>query len=300
MVDSRRRAEQGAEYAARNSVPSINFSYSPVISRAATEYTPTLFAMFQEQYGRIMEYRLELVQGSASSTTISFIAYKMHDGQRLDDRVVNANGGAGEVECDCKWWGTIGLLCRHALTVMHHLATFGCVKFQTLPSIYIKDRWKRSARNAFHIVIQRPLSRVENEEEWFVRASAEFGAIVRKAVRFESLRPLIDLKANELACMIQESLLIIDAHSVVNPSQGEQNRSVPRTTKGKSIATKNPLQPKPSKNTTRFKAAADISRMKQRKKYKTIREKEAADEQDAKERALVDQLAAAFAGRQAK
>ncbi|CAN1144476.1 hypothetical protein LINPERHAP2_LOCUS14121, partial [Linum perenne] len=85
MVDSRRRAEQGAEYAARNSVPSINFSYSPVVSRAATEYTPTLFAMFQEQYGRIMEYRLELVQGSASSTTVSFIAYKMHDGQRLDD-----------------------------------------------------------------------------------------------------------------------------------------------------------------------------------------------------------------------
>ncbi|CAN1350343.1 hypothetical protein LINPERPRIM_LOCUS42131 [Linum perenne] len=149
---------------------------------------------------------------------------------------------------------------------MHHLATFGCVKFQTLPSIYIKDRWERSARNAFHIVIQRPLSRVENEEEWFVRASAEFGAIVRKAVRFESLRPLIDLKANELACMIQESLLIIDAHSVVNPSQGEQNRSVPCTTKGKSIATKNPLQPKPSKNTPRFKAAVDISRMKQRKK----------------------------------
>ncbi|CAN1289561.1 hypothetical protein LINPERPRIM_LOCUS20330 [Linum perenne] len=174
-----------------------------------------------------MEYRLELVQGSASSTTVSFIAYKMHDRQRLDDRVVNANGGAGEVACDCKWWGTIGLLCRHALTVMHHLATFGCVKFQTLPSIYIKDRWKRSARTAFHIVIQRPLSCVENEEEWFVRASAEFGAIVRKAVRFKSLRPLIDLKANELACMIQESLLIIDAHSVVNPRQVEQNRSVP-------------------------------------------------------------------------
>ncbi|CAN1156658.1 hypothetical protein LINPERHAP2_LOCUS21072 [Linum perenne] len=48
MVDSRRRAEQGAEYAARNSVPANNFAYSPVVSRAATEYTPTLFAMFQE------------------------------------------------------------------------------------------------------------------------------------------------------------------------------------------------------------------------------------------------------------
>ncbi|CAN1348854.1 hypothetical protein LINPERPRIM_LOCUS41611 [Linum perenne] len=142
-----------------------------------------------------------------------------------------------------------------AFAVMHHLATFGCVKFQTLPSIYITDRWKRSARNAFHIVIQRPLTRVENEEEWFVRSSAEFGAIVR---------------------------------------------SVPRTAKGKPIASKNPLQPKPSKSTTRFKATADISRMKQRKKYKTIREKEVVDEQAAKERALDDQLAAAFAGRQEK
>ncbi|CAN1273536.1 hypothetical protein LINPERPRIM_LOCUS15086 [Linum perenne] len=92
----------------------------------------------------------------------AYTSYKMHQGQRLDERVVTVDRERGKVSCDCKWWGTMRLLCRHSLTVMHSLGTFGCVPFQDFPKEYIKDRWTREARDAFDdLIIQRPFLSVD-------------------------------------------------------------------------------------------------------------------------------------------
>ncbi|CAN1279166.1 hypothetical protein LINPERPRIM_LOCUS16910 [Linum perenne] len=136
----------------------------------------------------------------------------MRKGQRLDERVVRADRERGKVLCDCKWWGTMRLLCRHALTVMHVLAMFGCVQFHDLPKEYIKDRWTREAMNAFDdLIIQRPLTYMEEDDEWFVRSSTEFGSIVRKVVRCDRLRPIVDMKSKDLADMLKQSLRIVDS-----------------------------------------------------------------------------------------
>ncbi|CAN1225088.1 hypothetical protein LINPERPRIM_LOCUS2416 [Linum perenne] len=187
------------------------------------------------------------------------------------------------------------LLCRHSLTVMHSLGTFGCVPFQDLLKEYIKDRWTREARESYDdLIIRRPLNRVEEDDEWYVRSSVEFGSIVRKAVRCGRLRPIVDMKAKELADILKQTLLIVDDEPVEG---GAPNVPIAKHTRGKGIATKNPIGPKPSKNTHRFKAASEISRMKQRKKYKDIHAKEALAEQAACQRDLADQLVAAFGGR---
>ncbi|CAN1154170.1 hypothetical protein LINPERHAP2_LOCUS19856, partial [Linum perenne] len=49
-------AEREAEYAARNSEPLNNFEYSDVVNKVDAQYTPKMFAIFQEQYARIQEY----------------------------------------------------------------------------------------------------------------------------------------------------------------------------------------------------------------------------------------------------
>ncbi|CAN1290787.1 hypothetical protein LINPERPRIM_LOCUS20855 [Linum perenne] len=59
MVESRRRAEREAEYADRNTKLYNNFEYSVVVNKAAVEYTPKMFAIFQEQYARVHEYQFE-------------------------------------------------------------------------------------------------------------------------------------------------------------------------------------------------------------------------------------------------
>ncbi|CAN1242373.1 hypothetical protein LINPERPRIM_LOCUS5325 [Linum perenne] len=250
--------------------------------------------MFQEQYVRVLEYKLELIPSILIENGAAYTSYKMHQGQRLGERVVRADRERGKVSCDCKWWGTMRLLCRHTLTVMHLLGMFGCAPFQDLPKEYIKDRWTGEARDAYDdLIIQRPLTRVEEDDEWFVRSSAEFGEIVRKAVRCDKLRPIVDMKAKELADMLKQTLLIVDAH----PSEGgAPNVAADQRNRGKGIATKNPIVPKPSKNTPRFKAVSEISRMKQRKKYKDIHAKEVAAEHAARQRDLADQLAAPLGG----
>ncbi|CAN1331200.1 hypothetical protein LINPERPRIM_LOCUS35236 [Linum perenne] len=252
--------------------------------------------MFQEQYARVQEYKLELIPGIVVDNGAAYTSYKMHQGQRLDERVVTADRERGKVSCDCKWWETMRLLCRHSLTVMHFLGTFGCVPFQDLPKEYIKDRWTREARDAYDdLIIQRPLTRVEEDDEWYVRSSAEFGSMVRKAVRCDRLRPIVDMKAMELANILKETLRLVDDEVVQG---GPPNLATAQRTRGKGIAIKKPIVLRPSKNTTRFKSASELSRMKQRKKYKDIQAKEAMAEHEALQRDLADQLAAAFGGRQ--
>ncbi|CAN1178444.1 hypothetical protein LINPERPRIM_LOCUS37176 [Linum perenne] len=183
-----------------------------------------MLAMFQEQYARVLEYKLEIISVFVIENGVAYTSYKMHQGQQLDERVVREDGERGKVSCDCKWWGTMRLLCRHALTVMHALAMFGCVQFQDLPKEYIKDRWTREARDAFDdLIIQRPLTRVEEDDEWFMRSSAEFGAIVRKAVRCDRLRPIVDMKAKELVDILKQSLRIVDVQPVVYLEGGAPN-----------------------------------------------------------------------------
>ncbi|CAN1347121.1 hypothetical protein LINPERPRIM_LOCUS40989 [Linum perenne] len=154
MVESRRRAEREAEYAARNSEPLNNFEYSDVVNKV-----------------------------------------------------------------DAQWWDTIAILCRHSLTIMHMIAMFGNEKFKTLDQRYIKDRWTRAGNE------QTP------------------------------------------------------------PAQSRI---------GKTVATKFPKQPKPSKNSKRMKGIVELSCIKERNKFKRKRSKEAAIERAAEASRLQDNLAAIF------
>ncbi|CAN0839663.1 Protein FAR-RED IMPAIRED RESPONSE 1 [Linum grandiflorum] len=203
MVESRRRAEREAEYHSRRSKPRNNFEYSELVNKAASEYTPKMFVIFQEQFSRIQQYHLEQVPEHSTEGEPVYLVYK-HDGNaRLDDRLVRARPQEGEVLCECKWWGTMGILCRHALTVMHILGRFGNSKFNTLPDIYISKRWTRGARIGFEdLRIARPLRRGEEEGERYVRFYAKFGAIIGATYRVDELNQLLDAAADNLALQV--------------------------------------------------------------------------------------------------
>ncbi|CAN0876390.1 hypothetical protein LINGRAHAP2_LOCUS11290 [Linum grandiflorum] len=148
-----------------------------------------MFAIFQEQYARVQEYKLQPLVSDMDNGLYSFVVYKLHNDERLDDRVVTSDVSAGEIRCDCKWWDTMGILCRHSLTVMHIQATFGHDKFSTLPDAFILSRYTRGARSAYaYLYVARPLTREEEEEERYVRLHGKFGAIVRAVCRIEELQ----------------------------------------------------------------------------------------------------------------
>ncbi|CAN1189343.1 hypothetical protein LINPERHAP2_LOCUS39842, partial [Linum perenne] len=91
MVQSRRTAEREADFHARNSVVTNYYPYIPIVCTAARRYTPSIFAMFQEQYVRVLEYKLELIPSILIENGAAYTSYKMHQGQRLGERVVRAD-----------------------------------------------------------------------------------------------------------------------------------------------------------------------------------------------------------------
>ncbi|CAN0858297.1 Protein FAR-RED IMPAIRED RESPONSE 1 [Linum grandiflorum] len=223
----------------------------------------------------------------------SFIVYKLHKDEHLDDRVVTSDVSAGEISCDCKWWDTMGILCRHSLTVMHIQATFRHDKFSALPDSYILSRWTRGARSAYaYLYVTMPHTREEEEEERYVRLHGKFGAIVRAVYRIEEMQQFINTTADTLATQVQHAPSVYDTrmtplhaphevsqtgavpNSASNPSQGpvEVTASAQTAKKaGKSIATKFPSQTKPSKNSKYYKAIAEVSRLKVHKRFKRQR-----------------------------
>ncbi|CAN1305103.1 hypothetical protein LINPERPRIM_LOCUS26419 [Linum perenne] len=163
-----------------------------------------MFAIFQEQYARIQEYQLEpITSGEVSDSSprqVSYLCYKMHGNERLDDRVAKVEPGDGIVSCDCRWWDIIAILCRHSLTVMRMLGTFGNEKFKTLDQKYIKDRWTRGAkRNLMSLIIPRPLTRGEESEQRYTRIFAKFGFIIRAALPILEVSEMVDAAGDALA-----------------------------------------------------------------------------------------------------
>ncbi|CAN0838028.1 hypothetical protein LINGRAHAP2_LOCUS1967 [Linum grandiflorum] len=246
----------------------------------------------------------------------SFIVYKLHKDECLDDRVVTSDVSAREIRCDCKWWDTMGILCRHLLTVMHIQATFGHDKFSTLPDAYILSRWTRGARTAYaYLYVARPLTRDEEEEERYIRLHGKFGSIVTAVYRIEELQQLINTAVDTLATQMQHALSLYDKrtaplhtldevpqtgvvpNSASNPYQEAVVVTAPSQSAkkaGKSIAMKFPRQSKPSKNNKRYKAIAKVLSLKVRKQFKKQRAVEEARRVEAE--VMVDKadLAAIF------
>ncbi|CAN1262510.1 Protein FAR-RED IMPAIRED RESPONSE 1 [Linum perenne] len=140
--------------------------------------------MFQEQYGRIQEYNMDTAGQTTVGTVITITVYKPDGNERLDGRVVMANTNTGEVSCVCKYWDTMGLLCRHCLLVMFVQGCNGHVAFRGLQERYIKKRWTRLARSGFFRVlagIPRSISQVESER--YITLHALFSAVVRISYR---------------------------------------------------------------------------------------------------------------------
>ncbi|CAN1756039.1 hypothetical protein LINPERHAP1_LOCUS5982 [Linum perenne] len=194
MVESRRRAERAAEYAARNTSPCNNFEYSVVVNKAAAQsisWTPSL----------VEKYRIARLG-----------KYKLHGNERLDDSVVKVEPQDDIVSCDCRWWDTIAILCWHSLTVMHMLAMFGNEKFKMLDQRYIKSQWKRRAkRNLVSLIIPRPITRGEEEEQRYTKIFAKFGFIIPAALSIIEVSEMVDATDDALAEQVQQVLALYEA-----------------------------------------------------------------------------------------
>ncbi|CAN0925070.1 Protein FAR-RED IMPAIRED RESPONSE 1 [Linum grandiflorum] len=243
--------------------------------------------MFQEQFARIQEYELRPGIPNPEPNSLSYVVFKIYRGDRVDDRVVTVNTTTGSVFCKCKWWDTMGLLCRHCLKVMDVLGSFGHVIFRTLDDQYVLKRWTRVARGAYDsYVVTLPRTKGDEDEEHYILLFAKFGRIVRAVYSEDSLYKYIDVVADQLIDRVGKGMealaglfsqglvltvpdppLMVSAGEDGNVAGGIPNRSgTPTAPIG--IARKYPRQPKPSRNTLRYKTDTEIHRRRASQKCK--------------------------------
>ncbi|CAN1262012.1 Protein FAR-RED IMPAIRED RESPONSE 1 [Linum perenne] len=229
--------------------------------------------MFQEQYGRIQEYITDTAGQTTIGTVITITVYKPDGNERLDGRVVTANTHTGEVSCVCKYWDTMGFLCRHCLLVMFVQGCNGHVVFRGLQERYIKKRWTRLARSGFFRVmagIPRSLGQLESER--YITLHALFSAVVRISFREEILCRLLSKHAEmllsyankgveDLTNLLQNGFTIQVQPLDQSSDQANTTSSTPMTgeqPRRAEIAVKFPRMPKPSKNTQRYKVNTEV------------------------------------------
>ncbi|CAN0919738.1 hypothetical protein LINGRAHAP2_LOCUS31628 [Linum grandiflorum] len=244
--------------------------------------------MFQEQFARIQEYELRPGKPIAKTNSFSYVVFKTYRGDRVDDRVVTVNTATGYVNCVCKWWDTIGLLCRHCLKVMDVLGSFGHHVFQSLNDRYVVKRWSRVAKVGYASNVATLLrSKGEEDEERYIHLYAKFGRIVRAVYSEEGLYKYIDIVADNIIDKVDlgiDALAALFGQGMVltvppdnnlllcagGDSNGGRGMSPPSDTPTapKDIAVKFPKQPKPRKNTLRYKTDSEICRRRASKKWK--------------------------------
>ncbi|KAL4567548.1 hypothetical protein LXL04_023135 [Taraxacum kok-saghyz] len=139
---------------------------SPMEKQAASLYTKTIFAKFQEELVETFVYTANRIDGSGDVST--FRVAKFEDDKK--SYAVSLNVCELRANCSCKMFEHSGILCRHILTV------FTVTNVLTLPSHYIMKRWTRNAKT----LISSQESTGKKNEPLGVR----YGFLLREAVRF--------------------------------------------------------------------------------------------------------------------
>ncbi|KAK9989590.1 hypothetical protein SO802_029829 [Lithocarpus litseifolius] len=98
-------------------------------------YTPRIFQMFQDEYMKIADCTIYKANKSNTITE-----YKVKYSQRIQEHLVKYEASTTTVECRCKKFSFIGILCAHALKVLKHK------NVKRLPIQYVLERWTQDAK----------------------------------------------------------------------------------------------------------------------------------------------------------
>ena len=132
--------ELEAEYNAREKLPPLCLKNSPLLKQASQVYTPTIFKVFQNEYGyvstAIIKYR------NYSQPMHEYIVVLL---EKVEEYKVLISPISRTISCSCRKFETFGILYCHALKV------FDILDIKIIPDAYILKRWTREAKNGYVI-----------------------------------------------------------------------------------------------------------------------------------------------------
>ncbi|PKU68465.1 Protein FAR1-RELATED SEQUENCE 9 [Dendrobium catenatum] len=136
-----RRNEQDEDYKCSQSeiVPVIK--NSSILKQAARFYSRRIYSIFEEEFIKAVgEMSIDFVSTDSSKYIVNYIEKKNQN----HPWVVHFDATEGNIQCSCKKYETMGLLCSHCLRVFKQL---DMAKF---PEKYLLLRWSARARQVFY------------------------------------------------------------------------------------------------------------------------------------------------------
>ncbi|XP_058076319.1 protein FAR1-RELATED SEQUENCE 5-like [Magnolia sinica] len=132
LVDDRRNAELEANFKMTQSSPIVTFPVS-ILKHAASVYTPTIFKLFQAEFGDSLDQIVEQVDESGTVRK-----YQVLNRRNQSLHIVTVDSMDESITCSCRKFEFMGILCSHALKATNHTLT-------NIPAKYILKRWTREA-----------------------------------------------------------------------------------------------------------------------------------------------------------
>ncbi|KAL0912129.1 hypothetical protein M5K25_018080 [Dendrobium thyrsiflorum] len=150
-----RQNEANEDFNCNQSMPTCAIKHSPILRHASQVYTHKIYKLFEREFldglgGLCFE---EFPCGG----TLYQFKMKMHD-DGLKEWIVNLDTLSMEVECSCKKFQSMGILCLHALKA------YSLKNISRIPDKYIMKRWTKEARKRIYNLRQNGTSQQEHME----------------------------------------------------------------------------------------------------------------------------------------
>ncbi|XP_020108789.1 protein FAR1-RELATED SEQUENCE 5-like [Ananas comosus] len=138
MSNNQYEREDMEDFMTKDEEPTL-WSDDPIEKDARSIYTRTIFSEFKAQLRATTGYKLvELEKDKLYK--ISSISQPSTSRQRMCTYTITVVRSEDIVSCTCKLFEFYGLLCAHALKVMHHIEVY------SIPPRYVIKRWIKNAK----------------------------------------------------------------------------------------------------------------------------------------------------------
>ncbi|XP_026410531.1 protein FAR1-RELATED SEQUENCE 5-like [Papaver somniferum] len=139
VLDSRRAKEKTEDFKSMQRKPTLHSHWALEV-RAAERYPTKMFAYFQKEYKETLDLILEIIDQDGSIYTYKVTSFKFSSA-----RTVTFNSSDNSVQCSCKHFQFMGMICAHSMNILHTHQVYD------LPSQYFLSRWTTYAKNGVGI-----------------------------------------------------------------------------------------------------------------------------------------------------
>ncbi|XP_020089176.1 protein FAR1-RELATED SEQUENCE 1-like [Ananas comosus] len=138
IVSSRYKKEDEEEFKMKDGEATL-WTLDPIEERAREVYTKKVFADFRDQLKVLTGYRF--VEVEKNTFKVFSIEKPSISKQRIYSYIVIVDKDEDIVSCNCKMFEFAGILCAHALKVMHFIG------IHYISKKYILKRWTKEAKS---------------------------------------------------------------------------------------------------------------------------------------------------------